>query len=315
MIVYTEYATVSRDLGVSVKTLLSVSNRIGDHYRTVQIPKKSGGTRTLSVPDPLLKRIQRAIAEKLLAYRPVSPYARAYKIGASVTKNALPHVGKKQILKLDVKHFFDSILYTTVKDKCFPKEQFSEPIRILLAMLSYCGDSLPQGAPSSPIISNIILKDFDDTVGAYCTSRRIAYTRYCDDMTFSGNDFDAAALTAFVKEELFRNGFVLNPAKTALIPKSRRQTVTGIVVNEKLSAPAPYKREIRKEVYFCTKFGTAEHLTRIGKDISEITYLRGLLGRIAFVLSTEPQNVEFAGYKKNVTVLLKHAESPKETQN
>lgn len=308
MIVYTEFSSLSRDLGIPTKTLFAVSNRIRAHYRKVRIPKKSGGYRELSVPDEVLKRIQRAIAERILFYHPISRYARAYRFGASVQSNARPHVGKEAVLKLDIKHFFDSILYSTVKEKCFPKRNFSEPIRVLLSMLCYCGDSLPQGAPTSPIITNIIMRDFDETVGDYCEARGITYTRYCDDMTFSGS-FDADALTAFVKTELFQSGYLLNAEKTVLADAHHRQTVTGLVVNERLGVPASYKREIRKDVYFCEKYGVSEHLRATGSTKSETAYLEGLLGRIAYVLKTEPNSREFSEYKETVTLLLKRAHS------
>ena len=296
MIVYTELNSIERDLGISIKTLFSVSNSLSSHYKRVKIPKKNGSFRELSVPDAILKKIQCAIAQKILAYEPISKYAQAYKLGASVQKNASHHVGKKKVLKLDIKHFFDSILYSTVKDKCFPAERFSEPIRILLSMLCYNREALPQGAPSSPVITNIIMRDFDEKVGRFCEGKNISYTRYCDDMTFSG-DFDEAPIIAFVKAELFEYGYLLNSKKTTVVSSSGRQVVTGIVVNEKMTAPAEYKSKIRQEVYFIRKYGVENHLQHIHYTEDAKAYLQSLLGRVSFVLQTEPMDEEFAGYK------------------
>lgn len=100
-----------------------------------------------------------------------SKYAKAYKPGSSIQKNACPHVGKKKILKLDIEGFFDHILYSRVKDAVFYEEKYSKSIRILLTMLCYHNDSLPQGAPPSPAITNIIMYDFDETVGAFCNKK------------------------------------------------------------------------------------------------------------------------------------------------
>lgn len=205
MIVYKELASLESDLGFPLRTLFAISNSISKHYRKVGIPKRSGGFRELSVPDEILKNIQRKIADVVLSRMEISRYATAYHFGSSVQKNATPHVGRPKILKLDVKHFFDSITYSCVKDKCFPAERFSEPCRILLTMLCYHGDTLPQGAPTSPMISNIVMKDFDEIVGAFCRERNISYTRYCDDMIFSG-EFVASEVIAFVKAELFQSG-------------------------------------------------------------------------------------------------------------
>ena len=304
MIVYTELKSVEQDLGIPIKTLFSVSNSLSSHYKRVKIPKKNGSFRELNVPDEVLKKIQGAIAQRILAYEPISKYAQAYKTGASVQKNASHHIGKKKILKLDIKHFFDSILYVTVKDKCFPVERFSEPIRILLSMLCYNRESLPQGAPSSPIITNIIMRDFDERVGDFCRERNITYTRYCDDMTFSG-DFDEKPIIAFVKAELFEEGYLLNSKKTTVVSSSGRQVVTGVVVNEKLTVPAEYKAKIRQEVYFCKKFGVENHLEHIHYTKDKKAYLKSLLGRVSFVLQTEPNDEDFLEYKTYLTNVLR----------
>ena len=138
-------------MGISAKTLYAVSNSINAHYHSKSIPKADGSARVLSIPDEPLKKIQRAIAEKLLAYEPVSVYAKAYKPTSNVRKNAVCHVGKEKLLKLDIYKFFDSIRYSLVKEKVFPSNRYSEQIRILLSLLCYKGDSLPQGAPTSPV--------------------------------------------------------------------------------------------------------------------------------------------------------------------
>ena len=138
---------------------------------------------------------------------PISRYAKAYRFGSTTLKNAKPHIGKKAVLKLDILHFFDSVRYSDVKDKVFPEEIYAENIRILLAMLCYYKDFLPQGAPTSPAITNILMYEFDELVGQWCRDRAISYTRYCDDMTFSG-DFDPSEVIRFVKLELKKIGFL-----------------------------------------------------------------------------------------------------------
>lgn len=292
MIVYRELSSLEQDLGVSAKTLYAVSNNLSRHYRSVQLPKKNGGHRSLSVPDEVLKAIQKRIAEVLLARMPVSRYATAYRYGGSTLRNARAHVGKSIVLKLDILHFFDSIRYSTVKDRVFPAEIYGESIRILLTMLCYYKDSLPQGAPSSPAITNILLYDFDEAVGLWCRVRGIAYTRYCDDMTFSGS-FDPKEVTGFIRGQLKKLGFLLNEQKTRVQRRGQQQTVTGIVVNEKPNIPADYRRKLRQELYFCKKYGVREHLRRIGLDIPEETYLRQLSGRVNYVLQVSPNDSSF----------------------
>ncbi len=305
MIVYRELSSIEADLGIPVKTLYALSNNLSRHYHPVTLAKENGGTRTLQVPDEPLKRVQRAIADRLLPLQPVSPYATAYRPGAGVVKNARPHVGNETIFKLDIAHFFDSIRYTDVKDKVFPAHRYGEPIRILLTMLCYHGDVLPQGAPTSPAISNIVLYDFDCAVEEYCRQRGITYTRYCDDMTFSGHLEPVEELVDFVTEKLQENGFLLNRKKTALVPAARRQSVTGVVVNEKLNVADSYKRQIRTELHFLEKYGVSSHLQRTGNATDPAMYLQSLLGKINYVLQVCPQNKKFRQYKSTVMQLIK----------
>jgi len=297
MIVYRELSSLERDLGISAKTLYAVSNSIGKHYRKVKIPRKSGGCRDLSVPDEILKAIQRRIAGVLLLHMPVSRYAKAYLPGSSTLRNAGHHVGKQVVLKLDILHFFDSIRYSTVKDKVFPEEIYAEPLRILLTMLCYHKDVLPQGAPSSPAVTNIIMYEFDELVGQWCRERGISYTRYCDDMTFSG-DFEPAEVILFVRRELKKMGFLLNEQKTRIQRPGQQQTVTGIVVNEKLSIPADYRRKLRQELYYCRKFGIREHMQKTGLEIPEDTYRMQLLGRVSYVLQIHPEDRDMLEARK-----------------
>ena len=297
MIVYRELSSLEQDLGISAKTLYAVSNNLGKHYRKVSLPKKSGGFRNLSVPDEVLKSIQKRIVDLLLIHMLVSRYAKAYRFGSSTLRNAKHHVGKRVVLKLDILHFFDSIRYSTVKDNVFPEDIYAEPLRILLTMLCYHKDALPQGAPSSPAITNIILYEFDEQVGQWCQDRGIAYTRYCDDMTFSG-DFDPAEVIRFVRLELKKMGFLLNEQKTRIQRPGQQQTVTGIVVNEKLSIPADYRRKLWQELYYCRKFGIQEHLQRIGLEVTEDTYRMQLLGKVNYVLQVHPDDRDMLEARK-----------------
>ena len=283
MIVYRELSSLVRDLGVDAKTLYALSNSVAKHYHPVRLSKRGGGYRELSVPDEPLKRVQRRITQVLLVHMPVSPYATAYRYGASPYRNALPHVGQPAVLKLDIRHFFDSILYSAVKEKAFPARNYSEPLRVLLTMLCYYRDALPQGAPSSPAITNILMADFDAQVGEWCQERFIRYTRYCDDMTFSGR-FAPGEVLAFVEPRLREKGFFLNEKKTRFIPAGQRQIVTGVVVNEKPSAPREYLRRLRQEVYFCQRYGVESHMARQGIAGPRQRYLRQLLGRVEYAL-------------------------------
>lgn len=296
MIVYREFSSLVHDLGFSGRTLYAVANHLQVHYRAITIPKGNGETRQLFEPSDLLKAIQRRINTVLLSSEAISPYATAYRPGGSTRKNAMPHAAKPVILKLDIRHFFDRLIYPLVKERAFPATRYSEQNRVLLSLLCIYRDALPQGAPTSPTISNIIMREFDDRVGVWCAAQGITYTRYCDDMTFSG-DFDPTPVKRFVKEELRRLGLFLNDKKTVTVRHGQRQTVTGLVVNEQPRVPAAYKARIRQEMYYCQKHGIASHLAAIGSTEPPDAFARALLGRISYVLSVEPDNARMKEYR------------------
>ncbi len=304
MIVYKELSSLTQALGFSPRALYTLSNNISSHYHRVSVPKTNGEYRELSVPDGSMKTVQRRIAESLLAYEEISPYATAYRVCGSTVVNARPHLGSVTILKLDIKHFFDSIIYPLVKEKAFPSYKYSESNRILLTILCLYRDALPQGAPTSPVISNIIMKDFDNTIGEWCAARNIKYTRYCDDMTFSGN-INRQEIVAFVKKELARLGFFLNDGKTVFAKRGQKKLVTGIVVNKKLNTSSAYRKMLRQELYYCRKFGVQSHLECTKADMDEKSYLRKLLGKVNYVLSVDKSNKEVLEYKNWLTAKIR----------
>lgn len=301
--------------------LYAVSNHPEQHYHPASVPKKGGGVRRLLVPDPLLCRIQKNILRHVLAELPVSAYAAAYKPKTSIVDNAEPHVGANVLLKLDICHFFDSITFFQVYGHAFPGIYYPPPIRTMLANLCCCRDSLPQGAPTSPAVSNLVMKPFDEYMGKWCEERGIGYTRYCDDMTFSG-EFDRREVQNKVRGFLAAYGFELNEKKTRLQKAHQRQTVTGIVVNEKPQVSRAYRRKLRAEVYYCCKYGVESHLLRCREkeaapkgdvyskgfsqemEVACVRFLQQLLGRINYVLQVNPEDAEFCRAKERVKEML-----------
>ncbi len=326
MIVYHELSSLCLDLDLSPSLLYGLSNVVGKHYQKTRVPKKDGSFRTLLVPDEKLKFVQQRIHERLLLPMPVSRYACAYYPGRGVIRNAQLHVGQPVLLKLDIWHFFDSILYRDVKTAAFPAAIYSEPLRVLLAVLCYGVNELPQGACTSPAISNLVLYTFDEEVGAFCEVRDINYSRYCDDMSFSG-DFEPKEVIHFVSERLRERGFYLNRKKTVIARSSQAQRVTGLSVNEQLNVPPSYRRKIRQEMYYIEKYGVLDHLLRLQKEKNArdghtdpgmrvkmpgqeetVSCLLSLLGRVNYCLQLQPGNGEFLSYKKKLTELLRETE-------
>ena len=274
--------------------LYTVSNQIETHYHPAVISKKSGGRRKLLVPDALLRTIQRNLLHHVLEEFQISEFACAYKKGTSIVDNARPHVGAKLVLKLDIQDFFDQITWILVYQNAFPGTHFPPAIRKMLTEFCCVRDRLPQGAPTSPTVSNLVMRPFDVHMGEWCREREIRYTRYCDDLTFSG---------AFAPEEVIRKvrgflqvyGFELNRKKTRVLGRGNAQSVTGIVVNEKAQVSRAYRRKLRQEVYLFDRYGIK---TEEGPKNDEKERMR-LLGKMRYVLSVNPEDVWFGNmYKK-----------------
>ena len=299
MIVYRELSSLCADLGCSLKHLYTLSNRPEKHYHKVSVPKNSGGFRELTVPDNELKTVQKRIDNVILPIIEISPYATAYRPGGSPLANAKPHINNNTLLKLDIRHFFDKITFSMILG-AFSKEIFSDKVAMILAQICSFHEALPQGAPTSPAISNIIMKDFDNAVGAWCKNGGITYTRYCDDMTFSGS-FKPNEVIEFVKSELAKYGFYLNNKKTTVVRDGLKKIVTGIVINEKANTSAIYRRKVRQTMYYCMKYGIDSHIQKKNITDTKEHYLQKLLGQINFVLSVTPENEEFIKYKRWVT--------------
>ena len=284
-----------------MKKLYSISNNIENNYKVFKIKKSNGSFRKIYEPNGTLKHIQRQILKNILENKKISKYATAYQKGKSLKDNVKIHVGKKIILKLDIKNYFDSISFYSIYDNCFSIEYFPKGIGMLLTYLCTYNGYLPQGAPTSAYISNLVMKDFDDELGNWCDKNNISYTRYSDDMTFSGN-FNPNLVIKKVKEMLFKLGFELNKKKIHIIKQNQQQKITGIVVNEKTQVERKYRKEIRKEIYYIKKYGIDSHLNRINCSDKE-KYLNKLYGRILFVLQIN-NNQEFLNYKKYVLKIM-----------
>lgn len=280
-----------------IKTLYSISNNIEKNYRIYKIKKKNGKLRTIYEPNSILKNIQKRILENILNNESISKYAKAYHKGISLRDNALPHTGKKTILKLDIKNFFESISFLDVYESCFPIEYFPKSVGMLLTYLCTYDEHLTQGSPTSAYISNLVMKSFDEVLGKWCEGKNINYTRYSDDMTFSG-DFNPTEVITKVREMLLKLGLHLNNDKIHVVDKSHNQSVTGIVVNEKVQISSNYRKKIRQEIYYIKKFGLNSHLHRIKYSGNERAYLNQLYGKILYVLQINSSDLEFDEYRK-----------------
>ena len=299
-----EIFSLANIFNMSEKEIYYVSNNISKHYQKASIPKKSGGTRTLHIPNKKLIYMQRIILNEFLSEYKISKSATAYHKGSTLASNAIPHIKKKYILKLDIKDFFGSITFNRVY-KMF-SAHFPVKYAKLFTELCCYNDKLVQGTPTSPAISNIIMLDFDNRIEKYCKENNISYTRYCDDITLSA-DFPLNSAYYKIKKELRKIGLELNKNKTHFVKHTHQQRITGIVVNEKIQTPIEYRRKLKQELYYLYKFGANNVIFRnnytdyISNGITlDEKYINSLLGKINYVLQIDPENSTFLKEKEKL---------------
>ncbi|HIX65813.1 MAG TPA: reverse transcriptase family protein [Candidatus Anaerotruncus excrementipullorum] len=308
---------------------LARGRRLEGEYRPQEIPKRKGGTRKLLVPSHRLAHLQRGIL-RLLEAGEVSAAATAYEPGCSLRQNALPHRGARLLVRLDLADFFGSISFQQVfqavdralrrsplvgrhlldgYDRLQREERvYNQVLSFYFARFCTYRGHLPQGAPTSPHLSNLVFFPLDEALLRYCTRRGITYTRYSDDLAFSGETFSVGELLRFVQRLLAAHGFRLNEGKTVVAGPGQRKRLPGVVVSHKLQADVGLRRQLRQEFYYIGRFGLASHLERTGEQRPPSAYLRRLLGRTGFVLQVNPEDREFQEYLERGKRWLKEQE-------
>jgi RNA-directed DNA polymerase len=235
---------LARRLGITVEALGAVQVR----YQETTIPKRSGGTRRILIPDPPLKAIQRSILKRLLRRLRAHPAAHGFERGHSIVSNAKSHKGQAIVLRMDVKNFFDS---TTAKriTAYFQSIGWDAQASQELTRLCTQGNALPQGAPTSPRLSNIVNFHLDQRLEGLARKHRATYTRYADDLTFSFSDDEPSRPRVVIRSTkaiLANLGYQLHQRKKLSIRRHfARQLVTGLVVNVRINLPRETRRWLR----------------------------------------------------------------------
>lgn len=279
-------AHLSKLLGQEVGLLYAISNAPGRFYRTFSVPKKAGGFRKIDEPLPTLKEIQRFVLDNILAKVSLSKASKAFSAKSSIKKNARIHLRQPVILKVDIKDFFPSIVVGRVRAVFF-ELGYTSQLSTLFARICCFENCLPQGAPTSPALANIICRGLDEDLLNYCLERGLRYTRYADDIAISGRRI-AGVNIHDIRNTVKRHRFSLNERKTNILRDGSRKVVTGIVVNEKMTAPRAIRREFRKNIYYIRKYGVDGHVRRINERRKN--YLLHLMGIAIFIRWVDRMN-------------------------
>lgn len=263
------------EVGLSRSVIENYITFADKHYNTYYLPKKSGGKRAIDCPGANLKAIQRWILKNHLNKLEVNKRASGFVEKRGIKRNAMFHLNKRYILTIDIKNFFPSIsqkqVFKTLEEQLSDKE-----FAIKIAKICTFKRRLPQGAPTSPALSNLVFKKIDDEIMKYCNSELITYSRYADDITFSSDNKHSLQLAyKFVNDILYKNGFNINTKKTRYLSGKGNISVTGVNINKGVpKVKSKLKRQIRAELH---------HYIIKDKKIN----LRRLAGYISFVSSIE----------------------------
>lgn len=273
----------------------------GRMYQQFELGKASGKTRNISAPDKRLKHLQRQIAPLLDSLYRVRHPVHGFVANKSVKTNAEAHLRKRFILNLDLKDFFPSITERRVGG-VLQSIGVGSRVADIIARLCTNDGRLPQGAPTSPVLSNMICFRLDKELMSFAKASRCIYTRYADDITLSSNQpmatlFEAAApspgrfspdiLAPVLRAVFMANGFVINEEKAHYADRHSRRMVTGLKVNELINVDRRYVRNIRAALFSVKTLGVEEaqkkFQTKLGGKANLGTHLEGKISWLRFI--------------------------------
>lgn len=319
--IYNTVQELAKAMGISVGELrflaFSRKNSKINHYKRFKVAKKSGGYRLISAPMPRLKRAQHFILERILNKVIVHPKAHGCVKGKSIVSNAIPHVNKAVVINQDLQNFFPSVTYKRIKG-VFKALGYSEKIAVIFSLLcsepkildiSLLGENyfaqrgdrfLPQGSPCSPAITNILCRKMDFRLEGLANKYGFTYSRYVDDITFSGSNEQFKHITTILKYSgkiVRQENFKLHPEKLRVMKRNQKQEVTGIVVNEKININKKSLKRFRALLHQIEQEGVKGKTWNGGPNVlAEIDGFSNYIYQI--------DKIKGAKYKEQVRVIL-----------
>ncbi len=323
-------ADVAHILGFKTKALSYILYKESDSskYKEFDIPKRSDGVRCISAPQDRLKLLQKRLADLLQncldeinnnaasknQAKPYDQVAHGFKRRLSICTNAKKHRNRRYVFNVDLSNFFSSIHFGRVRGFFIKDKRFllKTKVATILAQIACFKQSLPQGSPCSPVISNLIGNILDSHLVRLAAQTGCTYTRYADDLTFSTNKRHFPSSIAIQRDddknvwvpgpELLRlvnhSGFEINPKKTRMQYHGSRQEVTGLVVNEKINVRREYRHNVRAMAHHLFTKGNFLLPTYCKSENGDYSIemkpgtLNQLHGRLGFIDSIDRYNLE-----------------------
>lgn len=264
--------------------ILTLNTIKPDCYHKFEIYSKRK-SRIILAPSKTLKTRQRWILTEILKKLPINQCCHGFVSHHSIKTNAEQHINKSQVLCMDIHNFFPSINIEQVFE-IFHSIGYTTEVSWELAFLCTHENKLPQGAPTSPTLSNVIFSPIDQQIIDSIADKDITYTRYADDLVFSSsNELDF--LIPLVSKIVNDNGFEINRDKTHLMKNPQRKLITGLVVTDTVKIPKYYKRKFNQELFYCEKYGVASHLKNC-KTYKKINFKEYMYGKAYYIKMVEP---------------------------
>ena len=290
---------IARFLSVDENTVNEIISDTKKHYSKFFIWKDEEHTkkRWIEAPDEILKRIQEHILHNVLYKMAPTKFAHGFIHGRSIVSCAKEHTGKKFVLKLDLKNFFPSISRDMVYGAMF-SELTPENVKIIIPAIELClmDGRLPQGAPTSPAISNIVCKPLDMVLYGIAERFGLTYTRYADDLIFSSNDDTIYKVIPIIKSTIVKFGLVVNEKKVKVLKKHQRQTVTGLVVNADGKTSVRRKKRMNLRAFM--------HQILIGKKPLDRVNINRLRGNVNLINMANPEQGKWFVEKFNEIIAM-----------
>jgi retron-type reverse transcriptase len=237
-----------------------------------------------------LRLLQKNIATALSACTVFADCVQGFTAKRSIVSNAKRHLAAKVLVHADIKDFFDSIKLVQIEE-AFQSLGCNAVVSSTLARVCSLNGFLPQGSNASPILANMVCRNLDTDLLALASATSSVYTRYADDITFSG---DQVPSESAIRRSLNTHGFELRNGKCRTQKKGRAQYVTGLTVSDASypRVPRRKKRQLRLELYYLQKFGIEDHLAHTGSDEPQHWLESRIEGWIRFIHSVEPARAE-----------------------
>jgi len=217
---------------ISKYTIYQLSKNADRYYRIYTIPKKNGKDRTICQPSKKLKGLQAWILVNVLNKLQVSSSCKGFEKGSSTYYNAEPHKNANSLLTIDLEDFFPTVTQKQVFN-IFKSLGYNNLISVIFSNICTYQEVLPQGSPCSPKLANLSAWKLDVRIQGYVGKRGINYTRYADDLSFSGlNPAKVIQIIPMIKKIIEDEDFKMNPTKTRIAGLSRAKIITGLVLSE-----------------------------------------------------------------------------------